>query len=180
MKKSPKKLSLKINKRIIISVGIVLLLLLLFKKITVIALLAVSSFIISYIINNLQIKTIGLELVTLSAVITGKVYGPFMGFLVALILITFHLVMSGYIGMYIIWVIPSYCLVGIMSGIFNTYNISFLGSVLTVVLNIIYLSFTFIFSPGRLVKLLPYSISNVIINILLFSTIAQPLMSFIG
>ncbi|MAG07978.1 hypothetical protein CMO89_00750 [Candidatus Woesearchaeota archaeon] len=168
-----------LKKYLIIS-GIALLFLLLFKKIIVISLLVISSFVISYIINAFGLKAIGLELVTLSAVITGKIYGPLMGFIIALVLITFHLIMSGYLDIYILWIIPSYALVGILAGLFSGFSITQLGIALTILLNFIYLFFTLMFAAGNLTKLLPYSLSNVIINIILFSTIAKPLVGFIS
>ncbi|MFH0874422.1 MAG: hypothetical protein V1859_00655 [archaeon] len=168
-----------INKKYMVILGILLLLLLLFKKILVIGILSVASFFVSYFINNLQIRTIGLELATLAAVLSGKAYGPITGFIVGFVLILFHLIMSGYVGMYFIWVIPSYAIVGLMAGVFSGVNIVTLGIISTILLNIVYLSFTLMTSPERLMVLLPYSVTNVIINVILFTTIAQPLLSII-
>ncbi|MBD3204548.1 hypothetical protein GF327_09735 [Candidatus Woesearchaeota archaeon] len=172
-----KGFNLKINKKYLIVLGIALLFLLIFKQVFFIVVLSILSFIISYIINNLRIKTIGLELVTLSAVLTGKVYGSFLGMVVGLILMVFHLFMSGYMGLYILWVLPSYGLIGILAGIFSHVNIISLGISLTILLNVIYLSFTFIMTPGRVPKLLPYSITNIIINIIFFTSIGNILVS---
>jgi hypothetical protein len=170
----------KINKKYILILGILLLLFLLFKKIFLVSILVVSSFFISYVMSNIRIKSIGLELVTLSAVITGKIYGPLMGLIVAFILIIFHFMISGILGVFMLWVVPTYCIVGVFAGIFPINDIVNLGIYLSIFLNIVYLSFTLIFSPGRISKLLPYSITNVIINVILFSTIGKLIVGFIG
>ncbi len=164
------------NRRLVLIAAIVLLLALLFKRIVAVAALVMASFGVSYVVNNLKIRQLGLELVTLTAVISGHLYGPTIGFIVALVLIVYHMLIGGFIGMYLLWVIPSYCMVGIVAGLFPGAEITTLGTILTISLNAVYLGFTAMFTPGAIGNFLMYSATNVMFNIFLFSTVAKLLI----
>ncbi|MEM4397505.1 MAG: hypothetical protein QW757_02675 [Candidatus Woesearchaeota archaeon] len=147
---------------------IILILYFIFKGIAVLVILMALSIGFSYIINTLKIRSIGFELVTFIAVISGLKYGSKIAFIITFILITYHLVAGGFIGTYVFWVIPAYCLAAIFSGFYPQADITFLGIIATIGINLNNIFFTAITSFDYLPKYLIYAITNIIFNILIF------------
>jgi len=172
MDKKTKKLLIKIMRII----AILVLLFAVFKGVFVLLVLMLLSLSMSYFVNKLQLRNFGIELVTLIAVLTGMKYGPWTALGITFILILYHLAAGGFFGPYWFWVIPSYCLAGVIAGFFPVANVATLGMYVTIGINIVSTLFTGITSPTFLPKYLPFVISNVIFNILLFNLVGNVLL----
>ncbi len=159
----------RLNKRYVLIAGIALLLVLLFSQIFKYAFFVALSLATSFLINRIKIRQIGIEFVTLASVYAGYNYGRIAGLITALVLILFHLMISGYVGIFYLWVVPIYAAAGYASAILVGWQFSTVGVVLGIVINVAYLLCTLFFTPGRLPVLAPYAISNVIFNIFIFS-----------
>lgn len=160
-------------------IAIFLLLFAIFKGVFVLFMLIGLSFAISFLVNNFPIRNLGIELVTFIAVLTGWRYGPLPALLITFVLITYHMVAGGFLGSYVLWVIPAYCVAAIIAGFLPQIDITLLGIVITVGINLNNVFFTAITSPGYLPKYMIFVITNVLFNILLFTTIAETVFFFI-
>lgn len=147
----------------------VLVIYFLFKGIALLVILMAFSIGLSYIINSLKIRTIGIELVTFVGVISAVKYGYKIAFIITFILIAYHLVAGGFLGPYVLWVIPAYCLGSVLAGFFPTIDISLLGLFVSVGINLNNIFFTGITSPEYLPKYLIYSTTNIIFNLIIFT-----------
>ena len=161
-------------------VAIALLLLTILKGVGILVLLIALSIGLSFFINNFPIRQIGIELVTFIAVLTGLEYGAVTALVITFILISYHLIASNYIGIYVLWVIPAYCAVAAASGLLQRADVIALGILSTLAINLIEIFFTLITEPANLSKHLPYGITNVIFNILLFTLIGRPALALIA
>ncbi|MBI4018939.1 MAG: hypothetical protein HY364_01660 [Candidatus Aenigmarchaeota archaeon] len=139
--------------------------------------LAALSLATSFVINRIQIRSLGVEFALFTSVIAGIAYGPWAGALTALALMSFHIAVANYIGPYIIWVIPEYVLAGFLAG-FLQWDPVTLGVSLALMVNAIGLFFTFIFNRNFLGHYLPYAITNVIFNFLVFRAAAHGILSW--
>ncbi|AJF61661.1 TPA: hypothetical protein HA239_03780 [Candidatus Woesearchaeota archaeon] len=157
-------------------VAIVLLLYVVLKGILVLSVLILLSLSMSYIINNYGLRQYGLELVTLVAVLTGVKYGPVPSLILTFILITYHMLAGGFFAKYVFWVIPAYTIAGFISGFFPATAVTALGLYATLGINISNTFFTAVTSPGYLFKYLPFAVTNVIFNVILFAVAARPLL----
>lgn len=163
-------------------VGIILLLLILLLLLVPsfsIPILIISSLVLSLCMGVWNIRGIGIELVLMTTVITGFAYGSMVALIIGFILITFHMVMSQHLGVYLLWVIPGYCIVGFLSGT-TTMSIAKFGIIATLALNAINFLITAIIFKENLGKFLPFAITNVAFNSILFLYAAPHIMNFIS
>ncbi len=147
----------------------VIILLSLFSKIFAILLLLAGVVFVSIIVNHFGLRVIGLELATFATVISGVVYGPLIGTLVGLILVTIHLLLSGYFGVYYMWVIPGYGLAGYLASQWSAQNIIALGMTITILLHAINMFFSFFFRRQDIFRYLIYIATNVVFNFIVFT-----------
>jgi hypothetical protein len=170
-----KKYKLQLS-RILKVVVLLLILLLVFKKVLVLVILIGISLGLSFFVNNLNLRSFGIELVTLVAVLSGMKFGPWIAALLTFVLILYHLATGGFFGIYWFWVIPAYCLGAIISGFMPATDVSTLGTFVTLGINAVSILFTGLTTPGFLPRYMIYSVTNVIFNIILFSLVARPLL----
>lgn len=149
----------------------VLFLVLILQKLFLLVALVAMSLVISFSMGNYQVaKSIGIELVTFTTVLAGFAFGPTAGILVGLFLIITHLTIGHFAaGIYIMWVVPAYLVLGFLAGVITGFDFATLGIYMVVGLNLFNLGLTFLTSPQNLGNYLPYSITNVIFNLILFS-----------
>ncbi len=160
-------------------IAIFLLLFVIFKGVFLLVLLIGLSLAISFLVNNFPVRNLGIELVTFIAVLTGWKYGPIPALLITFVLISYHMVAGGFLGSYVLWVIPAYCIAAIIAGFLPQVYIILLGIVITIGINLNNIFFTAITSPSYLPKYMIFVITNILFNILLFTTIAEPVFFFI-
>ena len=157
-------------------IAILLILFAVFKGIFLLFILIVLSLAMSYIVNNYGLRQLGLELVTLIAVLTGLKYGPWTALIITFVLITYHMIAGGFIANYVFWVIPAYCIAAVLAGFFPQVDIVKLGIYATLGINLNNIFFTAVTSPTYLPKYLPFAVTNVIFNVILFSVFGTPLL----
>ena len=174
MEKSTRKNIVKYIRIILIT----LLLLIILKGIVVLVILIILSFGISYLVNNFPIRQLGIELVTFIAVLTSIRYGPWASLIITFVLITYHMLAGGFIGTYVFWVIPAYCIAAIIAGFFPIEIIK-LGLYFTLGVNASNLIFTAINSPSYLTRYLPYAITNILFNIFIFTLFGNIALVFV-
>jgi hypothetical protein len=157
----------------IVIIGIALLVVLVLTNLLVISLLLAVAFVLSFLIQKSGLRIIGIELVTFVSVIAGYVYGPFIGIILSLVLITFHLLVSGYFGIYFAWVIPEYPVAAYFASSMTAQSIAYVGVFIIVALNIANIIFTAIAYRQNLAKHLPFAAGNILFNIALFMFAGQ-------
>ena len=89
------------------------------------------------------------------------------------------MVAGGFLGNYVLWVIPAYCVAALIAGFLPQISIVTLGITITIGINLNNVIFTALTSPGYLPKYLIFVITNILFNVLLFTTIAEPVFFFI-
>jgi len=148
----------------------------LITDVIVISILAVSSIILPIFLNYAGIKMLGIELVTLTTVLTALQMGPEAGAIAGFVLMTAHMVAGQFSGAYILWVIPSYAVAGFIAGAVGL-DITTLGIGIAVVLNTIFTAITSAISPQGLSAQIPHAIGNILFNAVLFLYIAPQLLA---
>lgn len=143
----------------------------------VISILAVLTVILPIFLNYAGIKMLGIELVTLTTVLTALQMGAEAGAIAGLVLMTAHMVAGQFSGAYILWVIPSYAVAGFIAGSVGV-DITILGIGIAVVLNALFTALTSAISPpGALSGQIPHAIGNTVFNALLFMYVAPQLLA---
>jgi len=147
----------------------------LFKGVLILIVLIFLSLSMSFLVNHFKLRNIGIELVTLVAVLSGIKYGSTVSLILTFFLILYHLAAGGFFGPYWFWTIPAWSMAGFICGFFPNADVVKIGIYATIGINFNNVFFTGVASPGFLPKYLIYAISNVLFNIILFSAIAYPL-----
>ena len=140
----------------------------------------IAVVVVSLFIQQFHLRIIGLELVTFATVITGVAYGPFAGAIVGIILVLIHLVLSGYFGVYYVWVVPGYALAGYLASAWGGQNIVTVGLNITILLQIINLVLTFLFDRYSFFSHIVYSLTNIAFNFMLFAAFGPAMLAMVG
>lgn len=141
-----------------------------------ISILAVTSIILPIFLNYAGIKMLGIELVTLTTVLTALQLGPEAGAIAGFVLMTAHMVAGQFSGAYILWVIPSYGVAGFVAGSAGI-DITILGIGIAVILNSVFTGLTYIISPKGLSHFIPHAVGNVVLNSAIFIYVAPQLLA---
>ena len=168
----------KIDPRHIILAILLLLLIILLKGAIIIPMLIIASLLVSFLINNFPIRNVGIELATFIGIIVGRIYGPLWGFISAGSLVFVHIIAGGFFGIYVFWVVPTYAVAGALGGIIQADIVS-LGIGLSIFINVIEGIFTLIFTPPFLSKHIPYAVTNVVFNMILFTLLGNLILILI-
>jgi hypothetical protein len=173
--------SLRLNYKIIIVAVMSLILLILFliqRKFFFLFIATGLSIVLSIIIGFFPpLKVFGIEFVTFSTILAGSFYGPVTGAVFGVCLLIIHLIAARYNGgPYIVWTIPSYIIVGVLSG-FLTEVKMLVAMVVGVILldNIL----TFTFYKENFMKTIIFSIGNLAFNILLIVNLFHLVMGLV-
>lgn len=150
---------------------------LLVTDVMIISVLAALSIILPIFLNYAGIKMLGIELVTLTTVLTALELGPEAGAAAGFLLMTAHMVAGQFSGAYILWVIPSYAIAGFVAGTISM-DITTLGIGIAVVLNTLFTALTSAISPpGALSGQIPHAIGNIVFNSVIFLYVAPQLLA---
>lgn len=141
--------------------------------------LMVLTVAISLLVNRFGLNRFGLELATFSTVTMAYIFGPEKGALLGFVYIILQMFSGNTPGVYLVWVAPSYVAAGYITGAVNI-DIATLGLYTSIALQSFFTFMTFLMSRGRLPKFIQYAIFNVTINMILFQTVAQPLLDITG
>jgi len=148
----------------------------LITDVAIISLLATFSVILPIFLNYAGIKMLGIELVTLTTVLTALQMGAEAGAIAGFVLMTAHMVAGQFSGPYILWVIPSYAIAGFVAGTVGL-DITTLGIGIAVVLNTVFTAITSAISPQGLSRFIPHAIGNIVFNAVLFMYVAPQLLA---
>ncbi|MFH0832311.1 MAG: hypothetical protein V1900_01130 [Candidatus Aenigmatarchaeota archaeon] len=171
-------MELNFNKIIIIFAILMLVFSILFKPLFFVSLI-ILSVILSYCLGAWHIRGIGVELVLLITVLTGFAYGPWPAVILGFILITFHMVVSQHLGVYLLWVIPAYSAVGFFAGT-TAMSIARFGIFATFALNAFNFLVTLLIMRENVGKFLPFAITNVAFNAVVFMFVAPNTLNFVA
>ncbi|MBI2971021.1 MAG: hypothetical protein HYY37_01225 [Candidatus Aenigmarchaeota archaeon] len=152
--------------------GALLFVVLALSNLVAVGVLMLLSFAVSAVISFLRVRSVGIELVTFATVITGVTHGPVAGAMVGLVLILFHVLAGQFIGEYVLWVIPGYVIAGFLAPSLGG-GIAAAGTTVTLALNVINIMFTLLVGRQNLSRFLPYALTNVLFNWLLFGAAGQ-------
>lgn len=160
---------LKLSYRIVLMTVIPLALLLLFltqKKIFFLLTATGASVVISLILGLIPpMKIVGIELVTFSTIMVGNLFGSLVGAIFGVSLLITHLILARYHGgPYIIWILPEYVLIGVLSGILT--DVKMLVAMI-VGINLLNIILTFVFYRENFMKHFIFSIGTVVFNSIL-------------
>ncbi len=134
----------------------------------------------SMMVNRFELNSFGIETVTFSAVILGRVFGPEAGAALAFIAIMLQVMIGSPPGVYILWVAPGYTAAGFIAGMIAATDIFLLGAATVVGLQTSFLFFTAVLMPSQLGRYVPYAVLNVLFNIVLFKALGPPLLAAVG
>lgn len=155
--------------------AIILALFLVFGSSFILVILIISSLVLSYVMGVWRLKAIGIELVLLISVLAGMSYGPLTGAVIALLLITIHMIATQHVNVYLLWVIPGYAVVGYLAGT-TELSITYFGLLATLGLNAFNLVLTALIFRANVAKFMPFAFTNVIFNAALFLFVAPSIM----
>ena len=172
---------LKLNYKIVlISVASTLLLTLFLiqKEIFFLLIFTMLSIVLSIIMGFVPpMKIIGIELVTFSTILAGSFFGSITGAVFGVCLLVIHLIVSRYNGgPYLIWTLPSYALIGALSGVLT--NVNFLVAMLVGVI-ILDNIFTLAFYKENYAKTFIFSLGNLAFNIVLLLNFFELVMGLV-
>jgi len=148
-----------------------LVMILILQKFFLLVVLIVMSLAISYFIGTFQMsKSIGIELVMFTTVLAGFAFGSTTGAVIGLILIITHLIIGHFAaGLYVLWTVPIYIALGVLAGTLTGFDFVTLGIYMTIATNALSIILTAITFPQNLGNYIPFSITNIIFNLILFS-----------
>jgi hypothetical protein len=169
------------NKLLYISAGFIVLALifLVLSDLIIMSLLVLLSLGISYFVYFTKLKSIGIELASFVIVITGFVYGPMWGAFLGLFLMGFHILISQYLGPYVLWVIPEYIILGIAAGTFAT-NVAMFGIDAVLTINAFNIIMTFLTYKQNMGKYIIFAVTNILFNFFLFSVLGAGVVGLLG
>lgn len=141
-----------------------------------VASLVMLSVVTPLALNHLNLKGLGIELVTLTTVIIGMEFGPKAGAIAGFLLMATHMISGQFTGAYILWVIPSYAAVGFVAGIAGL-DIAALGVTLVVGANVLFTALTMVITPESVRYFAPHAAGNIVFNAVIFTQIAPQLLA---
>lgn len=176
---------MKLNWKIYSIAGGILFLaimLLFLEKVFFFLVIFLATVLVAAVLGFVQpLKYLGVELVTLSTMVIGVVYGPVVGGLYALVILPIHFILGQYyIGTFLAWVVPEYILLGVLSGVLRSGIIGTLGVSFIIGLNLLNLFLTFLAESDRIGKELPFVVGNIAINSIIFYQFFGSLVDFIS
>ncbi|MBI1978633.1 MAG: hypothetical protein HYS62_01060 [Candidatus Aenigmarchaeota archaeon] len=166
----------------VIAAGALLLglMILFLEKVFFFLIIALATILVAIVLRFVPpLKYLGIELVTLSTMLVGIVYGPVLGGIYAVTILLAHLIIGDYyIGAFLAWVVPLYISLGIASGILGGNLIGVLGVMVIAGINALSLFLTFIGESERVAKEMPYVIGNTLINSVLILNVLGVIVNF--
>ncbi len=165
----------KISKKFLV-VGLIAGATLFLTDYALVASLVMLSVITPLVLNHLNLKGLGIELVTLTTVIIGIKFGPGAGAVAGFLLMATHMISGQFTGAYILWVIPSYAAVGFIAGTVGI-EITVLGIALTVAANVLFTALTMLVTPEGVKYFIPHAAGNILFNAVIFTQVAPQLLA---
>lgn len=164
-------------------VVILLLLLVSFRFLFAVVLMLLTSILIGFALRPLRSLSIGIEVGIFATVISSMTHGIKAGILVGLAVLTAKLIAEGSLSVYSLVIYPSHLVVAIIAGLFadtTASSVTTVGIALALFHNLFtgFISFFFLGAPAS--KVFIYTSTNLLWNLLLFSTIAPIVVRMLG
>lgn len=137
--------------------------------------LIISEVALALVLGLLRLQRFGFELITVTAVLGGFLYGPATGLTLGIVLSISHYLLSQSFGPYIFYSVPMFGIIGFLAGTLAGMNIIFLGIILSLVYNLVTASLGTIAS-GNVFGELMWSGFNFAINFILFTQVVPLLV----
>jgi hypothetical protein len=131
------------------------------------------------LVKNLDLRWLGVETATFGTFILAMVSSPLKAGLIGFVLISIQMIARQQFGPYILWVIPSYALMGTAVSIIQPTNVFIAGVTTTIALHTIFTAFTWMRTPEALSNYMPYAVLNIAFNALLFKLLASPILQIV-
>ena len=159
------------------SIVLLLLFILLLHKVFLFIVLFCITIGISLLAGTTPLYKFGLETITLFTVLGSIIGGPSTGLLLGVCMITLHLICTATVGVFILWAIPLYGLMGLIAGLAGpTVPIETLGMSLTIGYHVACVLLGLLFESSKIIKYFFYAGSNILLNYVLFHYFAPPLL----
>jgi hypothetical protein len=139
------------------------------------ATLIISEIVLAISVGLLNLQRFGFELVTVTAVLGGFLYGPTTGLTLGIVLSIFHYLLSQSFGPYIFYSVPLFGAIGFLAGTFAGSNIILLGIGLSLGYNLATSTIGSLLI-GDIAGELMWSGSNFAINFFLFTQVIPSLL----
>ncbi len=174
-----KKLRLNYKVTLVAVILLVLLTLFLTQKKIFFLLTATGISIVTSLLIGLfgPLKVVGIESVTFSTILIGSLFGSLIGAISGVSLLIIHFILARYQGgPYLVWVVPGYALIGVLSGILTDVRMLV---AMVVGINILDNILTLTFYRENYIKTLVFSIGNTIFNSILLLKLFETVTALI-
>lgn len=142
--------------------------------------LIIAEIVLAFFVGIFELKKIGIELVTFTTVLAGVVYGPVVGLMMGLFMVTVHFILTKSLGPYILYCVPMMGVIGFLagSGLFAG-DVVMLGIILSLFYNLVTGGLGTIILRDFFAELL-WSGSNFVLNYILFLKVAPIILLMLG
>lgn len=135
--------------------------------------------VLSVLVNRFELGRFGIELATFSTVTMATLFPPRIAAALGFAYVVLQIFTGSTPGIYIIWVIPSYTAAGYIISTLDPSGIASLGIQVSITFQAIFATMTFFTSRDRLPKYLQYAAFNLVLNLLLFQSLAEPFLELV-
>ena len=132
------------------------------------------------VVKNIDLRWLGVETATFATFVMAMISSPIKAALIGFVLISAQMIARQQFGIYILWVIPSYALMGAIVSIIQPSNIFIAGIAATIGLHLVFTVLTGLRTPQALSNYMPYAVMNVAFNAILFKLLASPILNIIS
>lgn len=87
--------------------------------------LIVTEIVLSFFLGRMEVRQFGIEIVTMTTVISGALYGPLIGAVVGAVLLSIRFILTKSLGVYVLYCIPMMVVIGAISG----FSVAALGGI---------------------------------------------------
>lgn len=143
-------------------------------------LLIVAEIVLAFFVGILELKKIGIELVTFTTVLAGVIYSPIVGLVMGLFLVTIHFILTKSLGPYILYCVPMMGVIGLLagSGLFAG-DVVMLGITLSLFYNLVTGGLGTLILKDFFAEVL-WSGTNFVLNYVLFLKVAPIILLMLG
>lgn len=144
-------------------------------KLLVLGLVSISA---SYTSKFLQLGRVGFELTTFTTIVAAALYSPLTAGIFGASLIITHFLITGAVGPFVIWVVPSYF--GLPYVIdFLGYGLQSSATFAVVAMHGLFITLTALIISENLARFVPYSLGNAVFNILLINSLLMIVVNLV-
>jgi hypothetical protein len=114
----------------------------------------------------------GIELIMISTVLTSVSFGSLIGATMGALLMVVNYLAERRFSRYFFVTVPLYMLIGYTAYFFRTFDVFFVGAIITIIYNVLVFILASFFEPNRR-TLLIFNLVNIVFNLVLFSTFGK-------